>query len=131
MPTNDSCLEKKFIQINIDYSLSFFLCFFWVFFHRKKKQKGFYFSDGYLRGYFSFVCHLNNGVQFHRNRVSVLFLQDKREALVDSVLCYLECDIREFRAIRSISGVNSIQIALVVSNAHAIKFKPAALYVSA
>jgi hypothetical protein len=36
------------------------------------------------------VCRLNNGVQFHYNRVSVPFLQDKREALVDAFLCYLE-----------------------------------------
>jgi hypothetical protein len=41
------------------------------------------------------VCRLNNGIQFHCNRVSVPFLQDKREALVDS---YLECDIREFHS---------------------------------
>jgi hypothetical protein len=32
------------------------------------------------------------------------------------------------RAIRAISGVTFIQIAPVVSNAHAIKFKPAALH---
>jgi hypothetical protein len=38
---------------------------------------------------------LNNGVQFTCNRVSVPFLQDKREALLDSVLGYLERDIRE------------------------------------
>jgi hypothetical protein len=36
------------------------------------------------------VCRLNNGVQFHYNRVSVPFLQDNREALIDSFLCYLE-----------------------------------------
>jgi hypothetical protein len=49
------------------------------------------------------VCRLNDGIQFYCDRVSVPFLKDKREALVDSFLCYLECDIREFR--RATRGV--------------------------
>jgi hypothetical protein len=54
----------------------------------------------------NFTFRLNNGVQFHCNRVSVPFLQEKREALVDSFLGYIEGDIRELRAIRSIGGTN-------------------------
>jgi hypothetical protein len=53
--------------------------------------------------------------------VSVPFLEVKREALVDSFLCYLERDIREFRSVTSDTVDTSLQIAPVVSNAHAIK----------
>jgi hypothetical protein len=44
---------------------------------------------------------------------------------------YTSLDYSILRAIRPISGVTSLQIAPVVSNAHAIKFNPAALHLSA
>jgi hypothetical protein len=77
------------------------------------------------------VCRLNKGVQFHCNRVSVPFLQDKQEALVDYFLCYLERDIREFRSVTSDTIDERRHFLTVVSNAHAIKFSPAALHLSA
>ncbi len=61
-------------------------------------------------------------------------LQDKREASIDSFLCYLGRDIREFRSVTSDTihkRLTSKQFVPVVPNAYAIKFNSAALHLSA
>ncbi len=67
---------------------------------KRKKTKVFIFLMTACADTFLSVCRLNDGIQFYCDRVSVPFLKDKREALVDSFLCYLECDIREFRNVK-------------------------------